>query len=278
MEVEGARLRYSLEGRGLSVLVPGSSVYYPRTFSERLRKSCRFTFLDLRHFAEQEPETRSATVGIDACANDIEHACTVLGLDRVVLLGHSHHGNLALEYARRYPGRVSHLVLIGSPPCNVQETHAGAQLHWDRQASEARRAALRKNHQALECRASDAMSPAESFVAQYVADGPKYWYDYTYDAAQLWEDVPINPDSLASFRGFFRGYEFPLHTHELGIPVLAIMGRHDYAVPHTLWEKVLPHLPGVSYRLLEHSGHTPQLEEPETFDAVLLDWLRGGSE
>lgn len=52
------------------------------------------------------------------------------------------------------------------------------------------------------------------------------------------------------------------------------MGVNDFAVPHTLWSPVLPHLENVNFRLLERSGHTPQLEEPEAFDRVLLGWLK----
>jgi proline iminopeptidase len=51
------------------------------------------------------------------------------------------------------------------------------------------------------------------------------------------------------------------------------MGVNDFAVPHTLWSRVLPHVDNIAFRLLERSGHTPQLERPEEFDDVLLDWL-----
>jgi len=42
----------------------------------------------------------------------------------------------------------------------------------------------------------------------------------------------------------------------------------------TLWEKFLPKRPNVSFRLLKHSGHTPQLEQPDTFGDVLLRWIQ----
>lgn len=49
-------------------------------------------------------------------------------------------------------------------------------------------------------------------------------------------------------------------------PVLAVMGHHDYAVPHSLCEEVLPKLRNVSYHLFEQNGHTPQLQEQALFD------------
>ena len=46
-----------------------------------------------------------------------------LGFDRWAVLGHSFGGHVALEYALRYPDRLSHLVLLDT----------GADSHWARQ-------------------------------------------------------------------------------------------------------------------------------------------------
>ena len=45
------------------------------------------------------------------CA-DAEALRIHLRYDRIALLGHSYGGFIALEYARRYPERVSHLILV----------------------------------------------------------------------------------------------------------------------------------------------------------------------
>jgi pimeloyl-ACP methyl ester carboxylesterase len=50
-----------------------------------------------------------------------------------------------------------------------------------------------------------------------------------------------------------------------------------YVVPHTLWDEVRPKLRNQTFHLFERSGHTPQLEEPELFDRVLLEWIQEGS-
>lgn len=119
VDVEGATLHFALEGHGTPVLVIGSAIYYPRTFSQQLRRSCRLAFVDLRHFAETEESVSLDSIGLDTYADDIEKLRTAVEFERFVLIGHSHHGNLALEYAKRHPDKVSHLVLIGTPPCNV---------------------------------------------------------------------------------------------------------------------------------------------------------------
>jgi proline iminopeptidase len=210
---------------------------------------------------------------LESYTDDIEQLRAQVGFERVVIVGHSHHGNLALEYAKRHPARVTHVVLIGSPPCGVKRIIEAGNEYWTEHASEARKAALRDHWSALRPEMLAAMSPSDAYVAEYVADGPKYWYDFHYDASSLWQGVPIHMEMIKLFRGFFTDYEMSWDGEQMKAPVLVIMGRHDYVVPHTLWEDARWKLPNVSYHLFEQSGHTPQFEEPERFNRVLLEWL-----
>lgn len=274
LEVPGAILSYLQEGQGQAVLVVGSSVYYPRTFSTGLRSACRLICMDLRHFARKSSAGRVETMTLRTYCEDIEAMRSELGLESVVLVGHSHHGNVALEYAKRYPRRVSRLVLIGTPPCDVSRTLEAGQRYWDVNASGARKAALARSRGLLDEAALAELPPGEAFVTRYLADGPRYWYDMHYDAEPLWQGVPIDTNAFTAFRNFFVDYQFAWSSEQLPAPVLVVMGRHDYVVPPSLWESRLFDLPPVTYRLLDHSGHTPQLEEPEAFDRLLLEWLR----
>jgi proline iminopeptidase len=274
VRVDGAKLRYAVEGAGTPVLVIGSSIYYPRTFARQLRQSLRLASIDVRHFGERDRSSASNAITLDTYANDIELLRAKLGMERVVLVGHSHHGNLALEYAKRYPEAVTHLVLIGSPPCDVETTIRVANAYWDAHASDTRKAARRERWRKLTPERLDAMSPEERIVAEYVADGPKYWFDEHYDASWLWRGMPMNALLIARFRDFFMDYRLSWDAHQMTAPVLVITGRHDYVVPFTLWNDAAATLPSFSSHLFERSGHTPQLEEPELFNRVLLDWIR----
>jgi len=51
IEVDGSKLDYVVEGDGKPCLVIGSSVYYPKTFSDNLREHLRMYFVDLKWFA-----------------------------------------------------------------------------------------------------------------------------------------------------------------------------------------------------------------------------------
>jgi len=49
---EGFDIKYCVKGQGQPILVIGSSVYYPRLFSENLYKHFQFIFLDHRGFVK----------------------------------------------------------------------------------------------------------------------------------------------------------------------------------------------------------------------------------
>ncbi len=276
VRVSGARLGYLIEGRGVPVLIPGSAGYYERAFAAGLRRYCRLAFTDLRHFcAEVEPGSPPPT--LQTYLDDIERQREALGFRRFALLGHSHHGNLALEYARRHPARVSHLVMIGSPPCDVEITLLAADRYWHTHADAARKAAHARRQAAdpQSTRLTAAPGHASSgFIAQYLADGARYWYDPERDASFLWRDVPVDMPSLQAFKTFFAEGGYRWNPAQLDVPSLVVMGRHDYVVPHTLWEPIVRSGPKVSYHLFDHSGHTPQLEEPALFQRTLLHFLR----
>ena len=55
--------------------------------------------LDMPHFVSSDDSFDINQVTLDAYASDIEQARTALKLGTVVVMGHSIHGDLALEYA-----------------------------------------------------------------------------------------------------------------------------------------------------------------------------------
>lgn len=275
--VSGATLHYTIEGTGIPILVIGSATYYQRIFSWQLRESCTLVFADLRLFAERDAELNLERLTFDTYTDDIERIRLALGFEQVVIVGHSHIGNLALEYAKQYPERVSHVVMIGSPPCGVKRTVEGSEDYWAAHAPEDRKVTLQSNWEAISDKLAS-MLPDEAFIAQYVADGPKLWYDPNYDSSPLWQNVHVNIDVIKALRGLFKEeYELSWDSSCLKAPVLVVMGRHDYVVPHVLWDEVLPKLQNVTYHLFERSGHTPQLEEQKLFNQILLDWLGNSS-
>lgn len=118
IEIDGFKLKYRTEGSGPDVVVIGSSIYYPRSFSQNLRKFLRLHFVDYRGFAEG-PQTK---LTFDTLIDDLECIRQKLGLEKCIIVGHSAHGLLAIEYAKKYKMHVSGVVIIGMPLGNAKPT------------------------------------------------------------------------------------------------------------------------------------------------------------
>lgn len=269
--VNGVELNYVTEGRGTPCLVIGSSVYYPKTFSDSLRQALKLYFVDMRWFAGKRGSLTLEDFTLDTIVSDIEQVRLALGLEKPILAGHSIHGTIAMEYAKKYPENVSSLLLIGSP--NVfgnAEYDRSVNAVWET-ASVERKELQQRNWETLAKR--EGLSPAQLVVENYCAMGPKYWNDPTYDAHWLWEDMTIQADLLNYiYTDIFRDYDMFEAVGKAPVPTLVVLGRKDFVIPPALWKKH-ERVRDLTIIVLEHSGHTPQLEEPEVFDRALLKWL-----
>jgi len=275
VDVEGARLRYHIEGRGPACLVIGSSVFYPRTFSQELAQQVELVFVDLRHFVPSDPTFTPDMVSIDRYADDIERVRETLGLEDVVVIGHSLHSRLALEYARRYPDHLRGAVAIGAAPYESDDEYEAAFDPLWAGASEERKRLRAELKAELTPELRARLSPAEVYLREYVARGPLFYYDPAYDATRLWEGVHVNMPIIERIGSLTDPYYPGQDARPVTVPVLIVHGRYDYANPYTLWEKHRQELPHHAFALFDRSGHTPQLEEPNRFDETLLAWLRG---
>jgi len=230
--------------------------------------------MDLPHFVKTGTNFQSNTVSFDTYSEMIEKIRSVTGLKEVVIAGHSHHGNVALEYAKRFSQRVSHVVMIGSPPVDNKQTIEAGQNYWDDHASIQRKNALRARRKDVDEEYLASLPPQEAFVTKYIADAPLYWHNPDYDASWLWQDMNFDMDTIHAFKDLYSTYTLKRDIGNLESPVLIMMGRSDFVVPHLLWERVISELQNFTLKVFDKSGHTPQVEQSKLFNRILLEWLR----
>src|SRR5947199_1136568 len=116
VSVNGAELFYSTRGNGPACLVLsgiGTKPYEHMTPSQ-LSDRLRLVYVDLRGSGLSTGEPADLT--FDVLADDLEAIRVDLGVERIAVLGHSILGVLAIEYGRRCPGTVSHVITAGAPP------------------------------------------------------------------------------------------------------------------------------------------------------------------
>jgi proline iminopeptidase len=179
-------LKASIEGSGPVAIVIGSHKYYPRTFSENLKSKLHLVCADTRGFVPASPNHTEDDFTVDKLVQDIEAMRVSLGADKMILIGHSIHAFMAMEYARAFPDRVSHLVLIASSPITGPEIYNEADRYFEESVCPERKTAFATSMQKF------VESGDQSFVARLLSFGPRIWYDENFDASKLWEGVEVH--------------------------------------------------------------------------------------
>ena len=274
VQVDGCELPYVREGHGPSMRIIGSASYYQNTCAHRLRQHCDLIFADARHVVPRYAPASEALqrLTLDTFADDVEAVRQQVGVDRMAVLGHSVHAQMALAYARKYAHRTSHLILVGGVPYAFAEFAEEAARFWQEHASPARKAILETNVKDLDARL--AAAPAtRSFAVTYRAHGPLYWADPAYDAAPLLEGLENGPAFDRLFALVPSRAEVRQSLEQVRVPSLLVLGRLDFAVPYTVWEELITGLTHFKYVLLQEDSHNPHAESPERFDTELIAWL-----
>lgn len=199
---------------------------------------------------------------------EAQAALTVALLDRwgiqaAVLVGNSAGGTLALQIARRYPERVTGLVLVaaavyrggGAPPFIkplLRTTWARrlGLMALRRMRERAIRALLRSYH-----------DPTK--VTRATLDG--YLKPLQ---APLWDEALWN-FTLAS-----RASNLAPHLKEIKQPALVISGENDRIVPAAESRRLAAELPNGRYVGINDCGHLPQEERPGEFLAAVRTFLK----
>jgi proline iminopeptidase len=210
----------------------------------------------------------AAELTFEVLADDLEAVRRALGVGRIIVLGHSIVGMLAIEYARRRPDTVSHAIVVGTPPKgDMAALLAESARYFKEHASDERKQLLLENLAKL----PPGTPPSQAVYAQT----PMRFFDPRFDAPALFADADPRPEILMHLMAKL-GPTWNVRDGEaLRTPLLIAHGRHDYTVPHVLWDDVIIGLPTATKRLFERSGHQPFVEEPEAFSSAVTAWLKG---
>ena len=267
--VDGTMLTYNIEGKGIPCLVLETD---PNYYSDKLRDHFEMHFINARYSAKDYNPIPPEEYTLNTLFQDIDTLRAAMDLEKFAIMGHSIHGAVAYEYAKRYPEYVSHVIMIGTPNKTGSEALDAANHHWANASEERKR--LYEENMANVKETLEQLTPKEAFVKIGSAEGPKRWYDADFDATAYYERMTMNFDLVMHLFGelfanytMFKGEEHP------NVPTFLAIGKSDYVVPYTLWEGKYDTLPNLTIVYFERSGHTPQLEESDLFDKRLLEWI-----
>jgi pimeloyl-ACP methyl ester carboxylesterase len=79
--------------------------------------------------------------------------------------------------------------------------------------------------------------------------------------------------SIAGMRQLRDGVVVEDRLTELRMPTLLIWGGHDHIFPASHAQAAMERIPNGRLEVFDDSGHTPQMEEPDRFNRLVLDFL-----
>jgi proline iminopeptidase len=267
VSVKGAELCYSTRGTGPTCLVLssiGTKPYESQT-PPQLSDRLRLVYVDLRGSGRSTGEPQDLT--FDVLADDLEAVRADLGVERIAVLGHSILGALAIEYGRRRPASVSHVIAVGTPPTgDMAGLSARAARFFEEDASEDRKQVLRDNLARLPSGAP--------FIQALFAQTPMRFFDARFDPAPLFAEAAFRAGLIQHIMGTLtHGWDVGVSPGSLRPPLFIAHGRYDYTVPYVLWDGIAARLPRATLSVFERSGHQPFFEEPDRFALALTEWM-----
>jgi pimeloyl-ACP methyl ester carboxylesterase len=213
-----------------------------------------------------------------------DHLRRELGRDRVVLIGHSWGGALALLYAAAHPEKVAAVVAVAP----AVATRAAEEAEYAFVAAEAARRGdddVRAELAAIGPPPLD--TAAETLALERLSDAyggvfhrppHRVWVVVRAILGGLvtpWEVARIirgNDVSLAAMHAERAGLDLRRSVTSVAMPVLFLLGRHDRHADATLAARYFDDLAAPAKRLVwfEESAHNPPFEEPQRFQAVVV--------
>jgi proline iminopeptidase len=192
-----------------------------------------------------------------------------LGDETIVVKGGSYGGYVALEYTLAHPERVRALVLRDTSASRSFEAMAKANAL-------ARAKEFPDITPELLDMVFDGRVPDDATMrSAYATLAPLYdaKADPAKAAARVAAAVVRADTHNQAFAGNLPNFDLTDRLHEIQVPVLITVGRHDWITPVAASEQIAAGIPHAELVVFENSGHSPQIEENAKWVATVRDFL-----
>lgn len=267
VEVGDKKVRYWVEGQGTAlILLHGlaASAEFWRYNLGPLAQRHRVYALDLLGFGLSDKDI--GEFSLPYAASVVAEFMDTLGIERATLVGNSMGGTICAQIAVQFPSRVDRLILVDS-------AGFGRELHpflrsWSLRGVGSMVFSLYQwvFPHATRWNFSDPDSIDREWIDEAASmlrkPGVK---ESTLDIARAGVDLRGQREEL--FRDLHR--QLPHVT----APTLIIWGSHDPVLPVSHAHTACELIPNSQVRVMEGCRHTPQMERPQEFNRLVLDFL-----
>lgn len=257
INVGEGKLFYEIAGEGENIVLIHDGLIHHEIWYEQfpvLAKKYRVTRYDRRGFGKS-PNPRSPFSNID----DLYQLFIQLKIDKAIVFGMSAGGGLAIDFALKYPDKISALVLVGAVVSGYGYTN-----HM------LTRGGRVDNLAAL-------LSDPQKIIEYFGWVDPYQMYPKNIKAKErcrkLLEANPQNADFQKN--RLLRPAERPAlkYLSEIKVPVLVVVGEYDIPDVHAHSGVIETGIPNAKRRIILNAGHLVPMEQPKAFNEAVLKFL-----
>lgn len=268
--VGGAVLYVREVGKGPAIIVlhggPDFDQSYLLPEMDRLSDSCRLIYYDQRGRGKSANNVRPEDVTLASDIADLEKVRQYFHLESLTLLGHSWGTVIALEYALKYPKRVSHLILMNPGPAS-REDYMQFRKEWLE-----KRADLVAQKKAIAETAAYKEGDPEAVTAYYrIHFKPAFARTENYEKLIVRMHADFAKEGVLKARAVedrlmqdtWAKSDFDLlpQLKTLKIPTLVLSGDHEF-IPASTAEHIAQAIPSARMVTMKDCGHFTYMECP----------------
>jgi proline iminopeptidase len=269
--VGGATLYARDIGRGRPIVVlhggPDFDHSYLRPDLDRLADSFRLIYYDQRGRGRSADGVRAEDVTLASDIADLDKVREHFQLSSTAVLGHSWGTVLALEYAIRYPQRVSHLILMNPAPASAADYRRMRKERLETLGDDLDRLRAAAATDGYKAGDPDAVAAYYRIHFKAALRRPE---DYERLMARMRPSFTTSEavlkarhveDRLMADSWSVDGYDLLPRLRRLAIPTLVVHGDHDF-IPSFAAEHIAAAVPAARFVTMRECGHFAYLECP----------------
>jgi proline iminopeptidase len=274
-ERAGVMLHYRTIGDGPPAILlsggPGFNVDYMAPVADALPASYQKVLFEQRGTGRSVAPMTPEAMTLRTVVEDLDALRVHLKQDRLLLVGHSWGGMLAMAYASAYPERVDRLILIGS---------GGPTLEFYSWFGDNINARLRPEDIEAQRYWTEAVKRGVDVnkvtIESVRAVTPGYFFDRAKGlafASQLKDGTLNRQVNVLLFGDMAKEYDLRPGLRRLNRPVLIVQGHQDPIGDKTA-EEIHATIGGSVLAYLNKCGHFPWIEQPDDFRTAIANFLK----
>jgi pimeloyl-ACP methyl ester carboxylesterase len=274
---DGRKLTYRKLGHGpVLVCHPGGPGFSATYFGDLAALWEQFTLVMLnpRGTGGSDRPRDPRAYQIDDYVSDLEDLRRHLGLERMLLLGHSHGGVIAMAYASAYPARVRRLVLASTLARFGAEHEEAMRRGMEKRSAQpwaADAIAALEEEQAGNFSTDQELSPI------VFRELPLYFAHFGAAEAGYLDTLKsemINADALKLFNAeIFNTFDLRDRLPSITAQTVVITGDEDFICGPVCAEEICAGAKGARLVVVGDAGHMLFVEQPQAFHDEVAEFL-----